>query len=86
MNNLSVASVYSKDIWLEIGLDLSGGWTRGAVLAGWVAKLMISSIISAHIVVMMFGSAVLYLSMMMVVYTMPWVAGLEREEIESYLS
>ena len=67
-------------------MDLSGGWTRGAVLAGWVAKPMISAIISAHIVVMMFGSAVLYLSMMMVVYTMPWVAGLEREEIESYLS
>lgn len=58
-----------------------------AVLAGWVAKLLISFVIGAHVIVLMLGSAILYLLLMgMVVYAMPWITGLERDEMNFYLS
>ena len=58
-----------------------------AVLIGWVAKLLITSVITAHVIVLMMGSAIFYLLFMgLFVYAMPWVAGMKRDEINVYLS
>jgi O-antigen/teichoic acid export membrane protein len=58
-----------------------------AILAGFVAKLMITSVISEHVIVLMFGSALIYLLLMgYVLYIMPWLVGLDRIELNIYLA
>lgn len=58
-----------------------------AVIAGWIAKLIISSVISTHVIVLMLSSGEIYLLLMgFVLCAMPWVAGLNRGEMDIFLS
>ena len=58
-----------------------------AVAAGWVAKLFVESIITAHVIVLMATSAAIYLILMsLVVYILPWLLGIERETIQQYFT
>jgi O-antigen/teichoic acid export membrane protein len=57
-----------------------------AVLVGWAVKLLIGFVMGGHVVLLMLVSAFIYLLLMgCVLYVMPWLAGLEREEINTYL-
>jgi O-antigen/teichoic acid export membrane protein len=58
-----------------------------AVLAGWIAKFFVVSIITAHLTVLMAISALIYLIIMIVVaYRLPWLLGIERDELKKYFT
>ena len=58
-----------------------------AILIGWTTKLLITAIITTHITVLMLSSGILYILLMsLFLYLMPWVAGLERIDIYTYLT
>jgi len=53
-----------------------------AIIAGLLAKLIVISILSTNLIVMMLLSGVVYLALIYgLLYTLPWIAGLTREDI-----
>ena len=57
-----------------------------AVVAGWVAKLVVGSVMSVHVTVLIATSVVVYLILMsVVVFMQPWLLGMERAVIQQYL-
>jgi len=57
-----------------------------AVLAGWVAKLIIFSWVDSIVLIAMALTGILYLSLMACIfYLLPWIAGMSRGQVNFYL-
>jgi len=57
-----------------------------AVITGWFAKFFVVSIIATNVIVQILISSIFYMLILyFVVYAMPWIAGLDRDEMNSYL-